>query len=73
MAFFIGGEPRPGNTPLGPEHFNGFIDDVRLYDMALTAAEVRELAGVVPEPTGVSLLLAIGAGLIAAPRRYREE
>lgn len=47
---FIGGEV----VPTGPdgallfraaEHFNGFIDDVRLYDQALTEAEINEIIG----------------------------
>lgn len=44
-----------------PQYFAGLIDDVRIYDRALTAAEIRQLASVgeVPEPSAV-LLLSIG-------------
>lgn len=69
MAFFIGGEPRPGNTPRGSEHFNGFIDDVRLYDHALSAAEVGDLAGI-PEP-GTLTLLALAGTCMFASRKQR--
>jgi hypothetical protein len=44
MPFFIGGEPGQPNG----EHFNGFLDDVRLYDNALTAQEVQDLIGATP-------------------------
>jgi len=37
LPFFIGGNP---NTINDKEHFNGFIDDVVLYDRALSANEV---------------------------------
>jgi hypothetical protein len=46
QPFFIGGQP----TQPGPEHFNGFIDDVRLYDSALTAEEILELVGGIARP-----------------------
>lgn len=41
MPFFIGGEP--GNN--SSEHFRGFVDDVRLYDNALTTGQIQALAG----------------------------
>jgi len=56
-------------TPLdiaGQWFFDGAIDDVRLYDHALSGAEVAALA--VPEPAGVSLLAAL-SGLILRRRR----
>lgn len=46
MPFFIGGEP----GLVGAEHFNGFIDDVRLYNSALTQAEVQALLGGIATP-----------------------
>ena len=52
LPFFIGGNP---GEPAGGEHFTGSLDDVRIYDNALTAAEVSALAQGIPEPS--SLLL----------------
>lgn len=40
--FFIGGH---ANTASVNEHFNGFIDDVRIYDEALPEAEIQALLG----------------------------
>ncbi len=65
QPFFIGGDA--GST--AAEHFNGRIDDVRLYDAALTADEVSQL---VPEPSSLTVLL-IGClcGLFVWSRRSR--
>jgi len=60
--FFIGGEPGAG----GNEYFNGYLDDVRIYDQALSASEVLALA--IPESS--SLLLSVfGFMLLGAIRR----
>jgi len=45
-ALFIGAK-RSGDTTAG-NHFKGKLDDVRIYNKALTAAEVQALAGSVP-------------------------
>lgn len=56
----------------GSEQFTGTIDDVRIYNRALTASDVQELyATGVPEPTGMALLVAAGAGLLGARRRRK--
>ncbi|MCG8451426.1 MAG: PEP-CTERM sorting domain-containing protein, partial [Pirellulales bacterium] len=53
---------RSGGTPVG---FNGDLDDVRIYDHPLSAAEVASLA--IPEPS--SLVLLSGALLAVVCRR----
>lgn len=50
-----------------PHSFNGLIDEVRIYDVALSDAEIRELA--VPEP-GTLLFLVLGG--FAGFRRLRQ-
>jgi hypothetical protein len=45
---YIGARSAGGNNP--EAHFDGLIDEVRIYDSALTLGQVRELAGYVPVP-----------------------
>jgi len=62
LPFFIGGNP---GAP-GGEHFTGSIDDVRIYDNALNAAEVGRL--VIPEPSSL-LLGALSLGMMLRRKR----
>jgi hypothetical protein len=73
------GAPIFGDNPIvlgwaenwGPEprHFQGKIDDVYIYDRALSASEVQTLFSSVPEPS-TSLLMGIGLiGLSASSLR----
>lgn len=48
-------------------YFNGALDDVRIYDEALTGAQIVEIMNV-PEPTSAALLLA-GLSVVAIRRR----
>jgi hypothetical protein len=59
------------NTPLTIVGSAGdYIDDVRIFNKALTAYEVSQLYLAVPEPSALSLL-AIGLGGLAMMRRRR--
>ncbi|YCM44660.1 LamG domain-containing protein [Verrucomicrobiaceae bacterium 227] len=63
MRFFIGGDV---NNPSVNEFFNGYIDDVRIYDDALSAGDVNALA--VPEPSAL-LLGALSLGMMIRRKR----
>ena len=64
---------------IGPRHgphndvLNGYINEARIYDVALNAGEIEAvyLAGPVPEPGSAVLLLAGVVGLLVARRRRR--
>lgn len=64
--FFIGRIPGPVGDI---RQLDGFVDEVKIYDTALSAAEIRRLAAV-PEPASV-LLIAVGAAMIGLANRCR--
>lgn len=68
----IAGTPTRFGAQFAPygEFFNGALDDVRIYDGTLTAAEVAALANPVPEP-GTALMLAAGLAGLARLRSRR--
>ena len=53
-----------------PQFFNGAIDDVRLYNHALSAGEVTSLTSV-PEPAATTALAAALAGIVTVSLRSR--
>ena len=54
----------------GIRHFNGLMDEVALYDRALSADEIRmHYYAATPEPATLSLLAAGALGLLARRRR----
>lgn len=56
----------------GSEQFSGQIDDVRIYNRALSAADVQQLyATGTPEPGSLSLMVLGAGGLLAHRRRMR--
>jgi len=64
----IGARFTPNKTPQYNQFFLGAIDDLYIYDRALSPTEVSTLFSVVPEPT-TALLLGIGLSALAATRR----
>ena len=55
---------RVSTMPSGDKYFGGLIDDVRIYNHALSQAEIQEI---IPEP-GTVLLLGLG-GIILRKKR----
>lgn len=50
-SFTVGGETRIGQDTLPERSFDGIIDDVRIYDHALSSGEIQELySALAPEP-----------------------
>lgn len=48
------------------ENFNGLLDDVRIYDEALTQSEIQALT--IPEPSALALLLLCGVAMLRRRR-----
>ncbi len=68
-------ELRIGNSSTDNRGFNGKIDDVQIYDSALTAGEISQIynnPGVaIPEPGSLMLVLVAGLGMVAISIRRR--
>ena len=73
----VGSQTGPSNSPTGitiasagdgSHGFIGFLDDVYIYDRALSASEVSTLYSAVPEP---STALLLGLGLVGIAARGR--
>ena len=62
---------RVGSTNSGGEFCNGLLDDVRIYDTALTSSEIGTIAGI-PEPSTIILLVTGLIGLLAYAWRKRK-
>jgi hypothetical protein len=63
--FLIGGVAVPGSGPVN--HHKGLLDDVRVYDHALSSGEIAALAGSVQSvPDESSSILLLGLGLLSA-------
>lgn len=62
---YVGLHFNPANST---NFFNGLIDDVRIYDNALSGTEILALA-TIPEPSTYAMLLGLGAFVFIAVRR----
>ena len=75
VPFLVGGISVLGNPT---NYFRGLIDDVKVFDSALTAADVHAeytnaLAGAVPEPSNLALFgMGVMGLLVEAVRRRRQ-
>ena len=68
--FLIGGIHNLGGSGTDSGYFTGLIDEVAVYDQALTSAEVRAIYTSVPEPTASALAgVAILAGVVYRRRK----
>ena len=65
MRFFMGGNTGTGSAN---EVFNGYLDDVRIYDNALSASEINALSQPIPEPSSL-LLGALSLGMMLRRKR----
>jgi hypothetical protein len=64
----IGAGERSNKTPPVVFQFSGSIDDVYIYDRALSSSEIQTLYSAIPEPT-TGLLLGLGLLGVAVRRR----
>jgi hypothetical protein len=68
-SLLIGDWYRTGDQ--ADRHFNGIIDDIRIYDRALLETETQELASIAHSPEPTTMLL-VGSGLIGLVRFRRK-
>jgi hypothetical protein len=69
LTDFMFGANEDGNNGANAQPYPGLVDEVRVYDNALSASEVAALA-TIPEPSA-ALLGLVGCGLLLVRRRRR--
>lgn len=67
LAVIIGGHGRDAADPAG-QSFNGLLDDVRIYDEALTLGEINSARTAIPEPSSLGLLALTGLAFLRRRR-----
>ncbi|MGI9519099.1 MAG: LamG domain-containing protein [Pirellulaceae bacterium] len=68
LAIVAGNPMTLGRYPGGGFHYDGLMDDVRVYNHALSASEVQQLAGI-PEPSAWVFLVVVAVALLTCQSR----
>lgn len=59
-----------GSGEYNTDYFQGMIDDVYIYNRALSGTEIHKIYTAVPEPSSIALLLVSGVGVFLARSKF---